>query len=262
MRKLIALLGLLLVLAAPVAAAAPKGAASVAYMPINSLSGLFGAKVDFRPNTGNDIITLSFANGKQGTINVRTNVVIYNGTSRTLTHAVMRKGANVFVPIVELGTIFTDVGAKVPPGKAAPGKPQGGTSPTVPVTSTVSFTRLPNADTIYGTLQTQQPAVIMGKANKVLNTLGGINPNSDVLIVYRGQFSTGGYAIEVQSLTVVNGVLHIGAKLTNPAAGSIVTPALSYPYDVVVLGTHAQFTTWQMSLGGSQPATGTVIQVP
>ena len=262
MRKMIALLGLLLVLAAPVATAAPKGVASTAYMPINSLSGLFGAKVDFKANTGSELVNLTFANSQTATINIRTSVVVYKGVTRTLQNGVLRKGGNVFVPIVELSGIFTDVDAKVPPGKLNMIRAQRGTVPATPVPSTISFTRLPLANTIFAGLQTEQPMVIVGKASKVLVNLGTINPNAEVLLVYRGKFATGGYAIEVQSLTVTNGVLSIGAKLTNPAPGAVVTEAITYPYDMVLLGTHGQLQNWQMNLGGSQPATGTIIRVP
>ncbi|HSL93634.1 MAG TPA: protease complex subunit PrcB family protein [Bacillota bacterium] len=267
MRKLIVLLGLLLVLAAPVAVAAPRGnspvsAASVAYMPVHSLSGLFGARVTYKANTGSEVITLTFSNNQTATLNVRTNIVTYKGITRTLQYGVLRKGGNVFVPINELRNLFTDVGAKVPPGKALIPKQPSNSVPATPTTSTVSFSRLPSVNSVYAGLQTEQPVVLLGKASKVLTNLSGISPNADVLLVYRGKFLTGGYAIEVQSLTVVNGVLHIGVKLTNPTPGAVVTQAITYPYDVVVLGNHAQFTQWQMNFGGNQPTTGTIIQLP
>jgi hypothetical protein len=263
MRKLIALLALMMIIAVPAATAAPKSnvpvVATAAYMPVNSLSGLFGARVDFKANTGSEIITLTFSNNQRATINVRTSVVTYRLVSRTLQNPLISRGGNVFLPINELSAIFNDVGAKVPPGKAIGPKTTGGQVPSTPTTSTVSFTRLPGAGTFYGGLQTENPVVIMGKASKVLTNLGNINPNADVLLVYRGKFSTGGYAIEVQTLSVTNGVLHIGVKLTNPAAGAIATQAVTYPYDVVLLGSHAPFTAWQMNLGGNQPATGNII---
>ena len=263
MRKLLTILSLLLLIAVP-AFAAPQiptpNAGAVAYMPVNSLSGLFGAKVGYRPQTGTEVIKLTFANGATAQINTRTGWVTYGAQVHRLINPIRVNGGNAFVPISELRAFFTGIPARVPPGRLIAARRNNSNTPVAPISSQIRFTQLQNRAITLGDYTPTAPTVIMGKAQFLLSNPGNIDPEAQVLLVYRGKFSTGGYSITVESLHEVSGVLHIGVKLTNPPQDGLVMQVETYPYNVVLLTDSISATAWQMSLGGSQLATGNIIK--
>lgn len=54
-----------------------------------------------------------------------------------------------------------------------------------------------------------------------------------VLAVYMGEQRSGGYAIEITGVELVNGTLKVTVKETRPAPGAMVTMALTQPYHMV-----------------------------
>jgi hypothetical protein len=229
-------------------------------MPVNSLSGLFGAKVDYRPQTGTEVIKLTFANGTTAQINTRTGWVTYGGQVQRLQNPIRVNGGTAFVPINELQAFFTGIPTRVPPGRMLAARRTNGNTPVTPISSQIRFTQLQNKAITLVDYKPITPSVIIGKAQFLLSNLGNIDPDAQVLLVYRGKFSTGVYSIKIESLNEVNGVLHIGVKLTNPPQDGMVIQAETYPYDVVLLTDNISAAAWQMSLGGSQPATGNIIK--
>lgn len=57
----------------------------------------------------------------------------------------------------------------------------------------------------------------------------------DLVIVALGEQNTGGYSVDITSIQLVGSELAIKGKATTPAADAIVTQALTYPYDAVII---------------------------
>jgi hypothetical protein len=55
------------------------------------------------------------------------------------------------------------------------------------------------------------------------------------VLIAEGAKPTGGYSVTVQSIAHVNGHLEVLVKSTSPAPGDMVTQALTYPYDLIVV---------------------------
>jgi len=58
---------------------------------------------------------------------------------------------------------------------------------------------------------------------------------NDLVIVTLGEQPTGGYAVEISGVQQVGDELAVSGTATTPAADAVVTQALTYPYDAVVI---------------------------
>ncbi|MFN3165862.1 MAG: protease complex subunit PrcB family protein [Phycisphaeraceae bacterium] len=65
---------------------------------------------------------------------------------------------------------------------------------------------------------------------------GGIDfEQYDLVIVALGEQMTGGYAVEINAIQQVGDELAVTGKATRPGPDAIVTQALTYPYDAVII---------------------------
>lgn len=60
--------------------------------------------------------------------------------------------------------------------------------------------------------------------------------NGNFLVVYAGERPTAGYSVEIVSIAAGEGKATVTVKETSPAGGGMTAQALTYPYDVVKLG--------------------------
>ena len=213
------------------------------YMPLRSLGGLLGAKVDYHPKKDGDEIVLKFPSFS---VHLELNsklLIIKQGSTehrKDMGLPVIANRGTAFVPLVPLAQAIGYSVAYNPSGKVKIRK-NPSDEPVIPTPTDVRFER-PSNQTLKFTLTPQSPKVIIGNASDIL-AKPGEHANKQVLVVYRGQFSSGGYRIAIKNLTADKNALKIDVTLTNPA--SEYYSLTNHPYDVVVLtGTTTQFTTW------------------
>lgn len=227
------------------------------YMPVRSLAGLLGAKVDYKTHKSGDTITLTFP-GNIVTIAVSTRRVEVNGEYKfTLNAPVLINKGTAFVPLAELAEALGYTVSFTPPGKIVLKKDKPIETPTP---TTVSFVR-PSNKTLKFTLDPNEPKVIIGNASDILTNPGDY-AGKQVLVVYRGKANSGGYGIEIKALSSDKNALIIDVNLTNPVSGYNYTTDINYPYDVVVLNSSTQFTAWSSTqLGKGNVAASPIASV-
>ncbi|UGS22479.1 protease complex subunit PrcB family protein [Flavobacterium channae] len=57
----------------------------------------------------------------------------------------------------------------------------------------------------------------------------------NVLVLYQGQKNTGGYAIDIESISKVNNTIHVKKKEITPKKGDLVTTALTSPFCIALI---------------------------
>lgn len=211
------------------------------YMPIRSLSGLLGAKVDYHPKKNGDEIVLEFPSF---TVLLKLNstwLTIKQGSTEQrhdMKLPVVANRGTAFVPLVPLAQAIGYSVEYNPSGKVKISKnPSEG--PVTPAPTAVSFVR-PSDQTLKFTLTPESPKVIIGKGKDILANPGAY-AEGQVLVVYRGTVTSGGHDIDINTLTQNGVALTISVTLTNPN-----TQQINYPYDVVVLTRTIQVTTWSI----------------
>ena len=218
---------------------APFISSGKTYMPVRSLAGLLGAKVDYKTHKNGDMITLTFP-GNIVTIAVPTRRVEVDGEYKfTLKSPILVNKGTAFVPLAELAGALGYSSSFIPPGKVVLKKDK---SVAPPAPDEVSFVR-PSNKTLRFTINPNDPKVIIGKASDILANPGE-HAGKQVLVVYRGKANSGGYGVEIKELSSDEKALIIDVNLTSPVSGYYYTTNINYPYDVVVLNSSTQFTTW------------------
>jgi hypothetical protein len=268
MRKALSLICILLLIATP-AAAKPKDMAAPqatqnkgpVYMPVRSLAGQFGCRVDYHPRRTPDVITLTFPN-RVVTIRISTRAVTYGSTTAFLPNPIQVNPGTAFVPINDLTNILINANILAPgKGQLPRNDPPAKETPALGNT-VISFAR-PADRTLKFSLLPEQPRLIVGKASDILVNLGtAISPNATVLVAYRGQVTSGGHSIRIDTLTLDKKTLKLGVTLTDPAPNTGHITVTGYPYDVVVLPQSINTDAWVMTRGLTTLAQGTPVAPP
>ncbi|HWW62265.1 MAG TPA: protease complex subunit PrcB family protein [Thermoanaerobaculia bacterium] len=110
------------------------------------------------------------------------------------------------------------------------------------------------------TLPRSVGAVVIHDANEWSSLVGGDMPavetNETLIGLFAGEKPTGGWAIEPNRAFREGDVLVIDAPLRGPAAGDMVTQALTYPYAVIAVNTRDfKSVRWEPSRAGSKDET-------